>query len=422
MDILHVVHGYFPALGGSERLIQRISENLVARCGDRVTVYTANGYNNEAFVDPSQPSLPPGEFDLNGVHVRRFAVFNRLGKPLFHVQRLAYRLRLPGNQYLRTWYGGPIVPGLSRCVEAFSGDVVAAAAFPLLHMYTTLQACRRANKPLIFIGALHPLNDWGYNRPMIYQAIQQADAYIALSSYERAYLIETRQVPPDKITVIGVGVEPDRFERADGADVRQRYGFDTHPVVAFIGQQGRNKGVDHLILAMKGVWREMPEARLLIAGAPTHFTPYLQNLIRTQLSPAEQDHIIYLHNFAEDEKPSLFAACDVLAYPSRYESFGIAFAEAWAAGKPVVGCEVGAVPSIVSDGIDGILVPVDDPLSLGLALLQLLKSPDLRRRLGQAGREKVLRCYTWGVVTPRWRAVYERVLDRRGECRRPNQE
>lgn len=415
MDILHVVHGYFPALGGSERLMQRVSENLVARYGDRVIVYTANGYNAEAFIDPSQPLLPPGEFELNGVHVRRFAVFNRLGKPLSYLQWLTYRLGLPGNQYLRTWYNGPIIPGLGRCVRDFGGDLVAAAAFPLLHMYTTLKACQRADKPLIFIGALHPSNDWGYDRPMIYRAIQQADAYIALSDYERNYLIETWQVSPEKITVIGGGVEPTRFEQADGADVRRRYGLNDYPLVAFIGQQGRSKGIDHLILSMKRVWQEIPETRLLIAGAPTNFTSYLQNLIRSQLSPVEQDHITCLHNFAEDEKPGLFAACDVFAYPSRYESFGIAFIEAWAAGKPVVGCNAGAVPSVVSDGVDGILSPVNDPVSLSHALLRLLKSPDLRHQLGQAGREKVLRRYTWEIVTARWREVYERVLNERSK-------
>jgi glycosyltransferase involved in cell wall biosynthesis len=412
MDILHVVHGYYPAIGGSERLMQRVSENLIARCGDRVTVYTANGYNAEAFVDPSQPLLPPGEFDLNGVRVRRFAVFNRLGKPLSHLQSLAYRLKLPGNQYLRTWYGGPIIPGLGRCVRAFDGDVVAAAAFPLLHMFTTLNACRRAGKPLIFIGALHPLNDWGYNRPMIYRAIREADAYIALSSFERDYLVENWQVPSTKIKVIGAGIETVRFEQADGTEMRGRYGLGDHPVVAFVGQQGRNKGVDTLILSMQGVWREFPQARLLIAGATTRFTPFLQDLIRTRLSPHEQKRVVYVGNFAENEKPNLFAACDVFAYPSRYESFGIAFVEAWAAGKPVVGCETGAVSSIISDGVDGLLVPVNDAVALSRALLHLLRAPDLRRRLGQAGREKVLQHYTWETVTPRWRAVYEQVLNR----------
>ena len=415
MDILHVVHGYYPALGGSERLMQRISENLVAHCGDRVTVYTANGYNNEAFIDPSQPVLAPGEFELNGVRVRRFAVFNRLGKPLYHLQRLAYRFGLPGNQYLRTLYSGPILPGLRRCVEAFEGDVVAATAFPLLHMYTALSACKRAHKPIVFHGALHPLNVWGFDRPMIYRAIHQADAYIANSSYERDYLVETWQVPSDKITVIGVGVEATRFEQVDGSPVRQRYDLDDYPLVAFIGQQGRNKGIDTLILAMKKVWREMPEARLLIAGAATHFTSDLHHLIRTQLSSAEQIRLVHLNNFAEDEKPGLFAACDVFAYPSRYESFGIAFVEAWAAGKPVVGCKAGAVSSVVNDGVDGLLVPLDDPASLSLALLRLLKSPDLRRQMGRAGRDKVRRRYTWEVITPLWRQVYERVLDERAK-------
>ena len=279
-------------------------------------------------------------------------------------------------------------------------------------MYTALKACQRTDKPMIFHGALHPLNDWGFDRPMIYRAIRQADAYIANSDYERNYLTETWQISPEKITVIGVGVEPTRFEQADGADVRQRHGIGDHPLVAFIGQQGRNKGVDTLILAMKRVWQEIPEARLLIAGATTHFTAHLQNLIRTQLSPVEQGRLIYLHNFVEAEKPGLFAACDVFAYPSRYESFGIAFVEAWAAGKPVVGCDAGAIPSVVSDGVDGILTPVNDPACLSLALLRLLKSPDLRHQLGQAGREKVLRRYTWEIVTSRWRGVYERVLDR----------
>jgi glycosyltransferase involved in cell wall biosynthesis len=410
MDILHVVHGYFPAVGGSERLVQGVSENLVARHGDRVTVYAANGYNTELFVDPSQPALPPGSSELNGVKVRRFAVFNRLGKPLFHLQRLAYRLGLPGNQYLRTLYGGPIVPGLGREIEGFDSDVVAAAAFPLLHMYVTLRACRRSNKPLVFIGALHPLDDWGYDRPMIYRAIRQADAYIALSDYERDYLINERDVAPERITVVGVGIDASRFQQADGADLRRSHELDDGPLVAFIGPQGWEKGVDTLVLSMKRVWREIPDARLLIAGAPTHFAPHLRELIRREVSPAQRARLVQWGAFSEADKPALFAACDVFAYPSRHESFGVAFIEAWAAGKPVVGCDSGAVASVVNDGVDGLLVPPGDAASLGSVLVRLLRSRRLRHRMGQAGYEKVLRRYTWETVTSRWRAVYERML------------
>jgi len=73
------------------------------------------------------------------------------------------------------------------------------------------------------------------------------------------------------------------------------------------------------------------------------------------------------------------------------------------------------VSSVVNDGVDGLLVPLDDPASLSLALLRLLKSPDLRRQMGRAGRDKVRRRYTWEVITPLWRQVYERVLDERAK-------
>lgn len=410
MDILHVVHGYFPALGGTERLMQGISENLVARHADRVTVYTTNCYNTEAFVDPSQPLLQPGESELNGVTVRRFPVFNRLGKPLYHLQRLAYELGLPGNQHLRTLYGGPMVPGLRQHIEAFDGDVVAAAAFPLLHMYTALRACRRSGKPLVFIGALHPLDKWGYDRPIIYRAIREADAYIALSDYERNHLISQHDVRPERITVIGAGIDVSPFQRADGDVVRRRHHLGDCPVIAFIGPQGWNKGIDTLVLSMKSVWQEIPDARLLIAGAPTHYTPHLRELIDTQLSPAEGDRVIRVNGFAEWEKPGLFATCDVFAYPSPHESFGVAFIEAWAAAKPVVGCDSGAVSTIIADGVNGLLVPAGHSAELSSALLRLLHSPALRRRMGRAGRRKVLERYTWDTVTSRWRDVYERAL------------
>lgn len=409
MKILHVVHGYAPALGGSERLMQRVSENLVARYQDDVTVLTANGYNNEAFVDPAQPVLPAGHTTLNGVEIERFPVFNKLGKPLFHLQNVAYGLRLPGNQHLRTLYNGPILPGLGRRVETAVADVVAAAAFPLLHMFTTLKACRRSGKPVVLIGALHPLNEWGYQRPMIYDAIRQADAYIALSDYERHYLIDEKQINPAKIHVIGSGVEVARFAQGNGRFFREQYEIGERPLVGFIGQQGRNKGVDTLIMAMKQVWQSVPDAHLLIAGARTAYTPHLQALIASELTPQAQQRITYLHNFLEDEKPDLFAACDIFAYPSRFESFGIAFIEAWAAGRPVVGCAAGAVPTVVADGVDGLLVPVDDAAALAAALTQLLQSPARRQQLGAAGQAKVHQHYTWGAVTAQWRAVYEAV-------------
>jgi len=403
-----MVQGYAPAIGGTENLFRHISEGLVQQYGDEVTVFTANGYNAEAFYSPCHPLLPPGQETINGVHVRRFRVFNWLGPVLRYVQQGAYRLRLPFNQYLRTLYGGPILPGLRRAIGGFDGDVVVASSFPLMHMYTALAARRINCCPLIYCGGLHPEELWGFDRPMIYDAIRRADAYIAYSAYERDFLLQ-KEIPPAKIHVIGLGVDAEQFACADGTAVRQRWGDPAASVVAFIGQQARHKGVDTLIQAMEQVWQRQPQTRLLIAGARTRFSPELRQQIAA-LPPRQQQQVLIHDDFDETGKPDFFAACDLLAYPSEFESFGLAYVEAWACGKPVIGTRAGAIPSVVQHGTDGLLVPPRNASALADAVNHLLEDESLRHRLGEQGRRKVLKHYTWETVVARFRQVYGQAL------------
>jgi glycosyltransferase involved in cell wall biosynthesis len=409
MKILHVVQGYWPAIGGTELLIKGVSERLVALFGDEVTVFAANGYTCEAFYDPTRPLLPVGQETINGVTVRRFGVFNLLGPVLRLVQGVANLAHLPYRDYLRTLYGGPIIFGLTRAIADFRGDVVAASSFPLMHMYYVSKAQKLSGLPLVFHGGLHPEDKWGYDRPMIYKAIEQADRYIANTTYERDYLIG-KGIEARKIEVIGVGVEAERFASADGSSLRERYGLNDEPLVAFVGQQARRKGVDTLLWAMKEIWTQRPEARLLIAGGRTNFSARLDHII-DGFEPAERERIIIIDNFQEEEKADIFAACHLLAFPSAYESFGIPFIEAWAAAKPVVGCRTGAIPSLVEEGVDGLRVPYGDVAGLATAILRLLQDHRLREELGRRGREKVLANYTWDVVAGRYRAVYEKAQE-----------
>jgi glycosyltransferase involved in cell wall biosynthesis len=404
-----VVQGYPPAVGGTENLFRHISEALVQRYGDDVTVFTANGYNAEAFYSPRQPLLPAGRETINGVHVRRFRVFNRLGPVLRYMQQIAYWLRLPYNQHLRTLYGGPILPGLKRAIGNFDGDLVAASSFPLMHMYTALAARRINRRPLVYHGGLHPEDRWGFDRPMIYEAIRRADAYIANTTYERDYLLQ-KGISARKLYVIGVGVDTERFACAEGTAIRQRWGKPAAPVVAFVGQQARHKGVDTLVHAMERVWQRLPETRLLVAGARTRFSPVLRRQIEALSSP-QREKVLVLDNFDEAEKPSLFAACDLLAYPSEFESFGLVYAEAWACGKPVIGSHAGAISSVVQDGIDGLLVPPRDISALADAVIRLLEDESLRDRLGERGRQKVLERYTWETIVARFRQVYAQTAE-----------
>jgi glycosyltransferase involved in cell wall biosynthesis len=81
--------------------------------------------------------------------------------------------------------------------------------------------------------------------------------------------------------------------------------------------------------------------------------------------------------------------------PSRYDSFGIVYLEAWKCGKPVIGARVGAIPEVIDDGKDGLLVEFGNVDQLISTIRHLLRDADLRREMGEAGRKKVEEKFNW---------------------------
>lgn len=406
MKILHVVHGYPPSMGGSQWLVKNLSEQLVSRYNDDVTVFTTNSYDTGYFVGRKGKIMPAGVEIINGVTVRRFPVFNRLGFMRMALSGVADRLNLPGQDYLRTLHNGPIIFGLADAVAQSKAEVIFATAFPLMHMYSALAGAKRAGIPIVFLGAIHTADRWNYDRPMIYRAIQQADAYIAHTPFEQDYLL-ARAIPPEKITIIGAGVDAKIFlDTNRGLLSRKDLGLNNNgPVIATIGKQNARKDFDILLNAMPQIWAEYPQTQLLMAGSEGDQTSQILEIVNT-FPPEKQSQVAIKIGFPEEEKPSLLSACDVFVLPSAYESFGIVFAEAWACGKPVVGANSGAIPSVIENGVDGLLFECKNPQSLTNTIIKLLNNPTQAQRMGQAGKAKVQQQFTWEVVTDKLRAVY----------------
>jgi len=112
---------------------------------------------------------------------------------------------------------------------------------------------------------------------------------------------------------------------------------------------------------------------------------------------------------SEEDKRDLLAACDVLVLPSRTDSFGIVFLEAWLYGKPVIGARAGGIPCVINDGEDGLLVPFGDTAALAKGIGLLLADRTLAARLGENGRRKTLGEMTWASKYALVREVYEHV-------------
>jgi glycosyltransferase involved in cell wall biosynthesis len=210
--------------------------------------------------------------------------------------------------------------------------------------------------------------------------------------------------------VVGCGVTPSEFEGISTAEARVRLGLPLDkPVIGFIGQIGNHKGIDTLMKAMPCVWESHPDVHLVIAGSRAMFAEKLDNIISDWPEEYQKKlHIFY--NFPESDKPYLFNALDIFTYPSGFESFGIAYLEAWASKKPVIGTWNGAIPWVVSAGRDGLLVNFGYRDQLAQAIILLIKYPEWARELGEAGYQKVLRQYTWHQVAQRVREGYEHAI------------
>lgn len=404
MKILHLIHNYYPSVGGSQDLFKNLSERLVRLYGDDVTVFTTNAMQSPH--DRRVDLIETSEETVGGVRVRRFPFSRRPLPALRQAIRVGRKIHAPFTEELEILRSGPIAPRMFREAVSFDADVVAGTSARYLQAFYPRMAKLVGRKiPFICYGALHVKN--GYVPRLVLRAVDGAQAYVAYTAYERDTLVENG-ADGERIHVVGLGVDVERFSRADGQAIRDEYGIGEAPVVAFIGRQAASKGIDKLVYAMRAVWEEIPSAVLLIAGSRTAYTTQLLNLIGRLPTP-EQEKVIVINDFTEEEKPALFAACDVFVNVSEDESFGIVYLEAWASGKPVIGSKVGAVASVINHGHDGVLVGYGETAELSSAILDLLRDEKLRTFMARHGHDKVEREHTWDTVTRRLRTIYEQV-------------
>lgn len=239
--------------------------------------------------------------------------------------------------------------------------------------------------------------------------VHHSNLVVALTDYEKRFLIK-KGIDEEKITVIGPGVNPQKFSINGGNAFRRKCNLTTEPVVLYVGRKVNNKGIETLVEAMKIVWREKPDVRLVIAGERTK-TKCLFEIEIEKLK--EKEKIINIDNFSEDEKSDIFSSCDIFILPSINESFGIVFLEAWMHKKPVIGCKNSAPAEVIRDRVDGLLAEYGNPTDIAEKILMLLNNEKMRKRLGNTGRKKVLENYTWDIVGKKIQNKYRELQKRK---------
>jgi glycosyltransferase involved in cell wall biosynthesis len=240
-------------------------------------------------------------------------------------------------------------------------------------------------------------------------SIRAADALMAASATIADLTSRYHGIPRETIDVVYSGVDAQRFQ----PPARGR--TDPHPpTVLFVGQVVENKGIHTVIEAVLRLRSRHPDLRLVIVGGPDRrIIPQLRARLREQ----GIEGAVEFPGFIPPERmPEHYQAADVFCSPAEFEG-GVAsvYLEAMACECPVVASTAGGAADAVRHQETGLLVPPGDIAATEAALDQLLSNPELRWRMGRAGRRRVEECFTVELFIERILAVYEKALARSRE-------
>lgn len=236
------------------------------------------------------------------------------------------------------------------------------------------------------------LTTWAFNR---------SDFRVAVSEYTRSLMIAIG-ISADGSSVIPNGAEAGKFSPPpDPRRVRLREELirETGYILLTVGNVTLRKGQDVVIRALPAVIERMGNVHYLIAGLPT-MKPALERLAGDL---GVSDHVHFLGRVNERELLEAYQACDVFVMTSRMtpegdvEGYGIAVLEAALCGKPSIGTLESGLAEAIKAEETGLLVPQEDPESTAAAILRILGNEDLRKRMGENARQRVLNRATWEI-------------------------
>jgi starch synthase len=283
---------------------------------------------------------------------------------------------------------------------------------------------------VITVHSLEPLRPWkreqlggGYDFTCWLErtALEMADAVIAVSEGTRRDVERLFEIDPARLHIIYNGIDPAEYQAVTTHSVLDRFGIDpTKPYALFLGRITRQKGIIHLVNAIKHL--DPGFQIVLCAGAPD--TPEIAAQMKAAVAQAQsqRDGIIWIDEMLDNKsKIELYSHAGVFVCPSIYEPFGIINLEAMACGRAVVASAVGGIPEVVVHGETGYLVPVEqmtaspfEPVNaekfshdLAARINEIMADPAKQKAFGNAGRQRAIDTFSWASIAKQTKALYK---------------
>lgn len=414
MRVLHSTQYYWPFVGGAEKYCQDISECLSAR--SKVNVLTTNVIR----VNPTEIS-PANVEKRNGVRILRLESLHAIGAIYGNKGLGQESLSLKMFHYSDTggtWPASLALRAFSSSVPQHFGEIVKeckdaelVALFNIITGMTSISfvASKAARTPIVVFPMFH-FGLVSYERPSLRKIMTRADAVICSTDYERESLIKLG-IPVDRAFVVNLGIRSPRLDQDAGERFRSRFQLEEDDfLVSYVGRREFDKGYQQVLSAVAGLAKSNLKVKLVISG-PGDSGEYLddyQYLLR--------NHLLLDLGIADDvTKLEAISASNVLALPSKAESFGIVYVEAFFLERPVIGADIPSVRSVVRDGVDGFLIRFGDVQGMMKSIKTFYDDRNLCAKMGLAARERAERSFKIENNIAKISEIYEMASKRRGD-------
>jgi phosphatidylinositol alpha-mannosyltransferase len=302
---------------------------------------------------------------------------------------------------------------LSLRIEHQIKEVFAREKFDICHLHEPLMptlcttVLRLKKAPMV--GTFHasggkpwyeifsPIMKWYLKRWW-----SKLDGRIAVSEVARRFV--NTSFPAD-YTIIPNGIDTHHFN--NGVAPFEEY-RDGKLNIVFVGRLEKRKGFDYLLDAFKMVKKEYRNCRLIQVGPGKRLLKkYRKRVINENIGDVN-----FTGYATYADLPRYYKTADIVCFPNTgWESFGIVLLEAMAVGKPIVASDIMGFTAVMENGEQGLTVPPKDARALADALLTLINDADLRRRMGESGKDHT-REYDWTLLANRLIAFYQQTLDK----------
>ncbi|UBF27320.1 glycosyltransferase family 4 protein [Kovacikia minuta CCNUW1] len=312
-----------------------------------------------------------------------------------------------------------------------------------IHNFSQFIPIIRAFNPKIKI-VLHMHCEWlsQFNYLLLERRLKQADLIIGCSEYITEKIQSRFPFFKDRCKTIYNGVDIGNFSQESKIDLLVR---QTNPVrdnpsqlsqethfreILFVGRISPEKGIHVLLDAFHQVIQSWPHTRLRIIGSEVvaakewvfgasnepeslglsefYLGSYLEKL-KHRMSADINNRVVFTGYVSHEELPIYYKNATIVVNPSLSEAFGMSLVESMACGIPVIAARVGGMTSIIQQGETGVLVEPNNPSVLAHAICELLSNEDLRKSMGQAGRQRALALFSWSKVAESLEAEYKNI-------------